>query len=128
MYTKNAALLIAGLLIALPALSRDAPPRLTVVDEPFVSTVLRDNRIGLNPERAIKVLLPPGYARSKQRYPVVYFLHNAWYGPKPMIEDGRAQRLISDLENAVTHVLALLSLQYGKKTPDRAPALIEDDF
>src|SRR4051812_27753780 len=41
---------------------------------------------------------------------------------------GRAQRLISDLENAVTHVLALLSLQYGKKTPDRAPALIEDDF
>src|SRR5437763_14152633 len=41
---------------------------------------------------------------------------------------GRAQRLISDLENAVTHVLALLSLQYGRKTPDRAPALIEDEF
>ena len=70
------------------------PPRVTVVDEPFVSTVLRDNRIGLNPERAIKVLLPPGYAKSKQRYPVVYFLHNAWWGPRQMIEDGRAQRLI----------------------------------
>src|SRR3954470_3832710 len=41
---------------------------------------------------------------------------------------GRAQRLISDLEAAVTHVLALLSLQYGRKTPDRAPALIEDEF
>jgi biopolymer transport protein ExbB len=40
---------------------------------------------------------------------------------------GRAQRLISDLESAVTHVLALLSLQYNKR-PERAPALIEDEF
>ena len=40
---------------------------------------------------------------------------------------GRAQRLISDLESAVTHVLALLSLQYSKR-PERAPVLIEDEF
>ena len=41
---------------------------------------------------------------------------------------GRAQRLISDLESAVTHVLALLSLQYNKRT-ERAPAaLLEDEF
>ncbi len=40
---------------------------------------------------------------------------------------GRAQRLISDLESAVTHVLALLSLQYNKRN-ERAPALVEDDF
>lgn len=100
MLSKNALLLVAGLLVAgtlvaPPALARDpAPPHLTVANEPFTSTVLRDNRIGLNPERAIRVLLPPGYAKSKQRYPVVYFLHNAWYGPKQMIEDGRAQQLI----------------------------------
>ncbi|MDQ6764601.1 MAG: MotA/TolQ/ExbB proton channel family protein [Verrucomicrobiota bacterium] len=41
---------------------------------------------------------------------------------------GRAQRLISDLESAVTHVLALLSLQYNSKRPERAAALIEDEF
>jgi biopolymer transport protein ExbB len=40
---------------------------------------------------------------------------------------GRAQHLISDLESAVTHVLALLSLQYNKR-PERVPALIEDEF
>ncbi|HMJ05441.1 MAG TPA: MotA/TolQ/ExbB proton channel family protein [Chthoniobacterales bacterium] len=40
---------------------------------------------------------------------------------------GRAQRLISELEAAVTHVLALLSLQYNKRT-DRVPALLEDEF
>ena len=40
---------------------------------------------------------------------------------------GRAQRLISDLESAVTHVLALLSLQYNKRA-ERTPALLEDEF
>jgi hypothetical protein len=28
----------------------------------------------------------------------------------------------------VTHVLALLSLQYNKRTPERAPVLLEDEF
>jgi biopolymer transport protein ExbB len=40
---------------------------------------------------------------------------------------GRVQRLISELEAAVTHVLALLSLQFGKR-PERTPVLIEDEF
>src|SRR6266576_3522972 len=40
---------------------------------------------------------------------------------------GRAQRLISDLEAATTHVLALLSLQYGQRT-ERTPVLIEDEL
>lgn len=40
---------------------------------------------------------------------------------------GRVQRLISDLEAAITHILALLSLQFSKR-PERAPVLIEDDF
>jgi S-formylglutathione hydrolase FrmB len=96
MFFKLAACVLAGLFAAASAFARTPaePPRMTVVDEPFVSTVLRDNRIGLNPERGIKVFLPPSYAKSKQRYPVVYFLHNAWYGQKQMVEDGRAQRLI----------------------------------
>src|ERR1700687_6122438 len=38
---------------------------------------------------------------------------------------GRAQRFISDLESAITHVLALLSLQYDKR-PERTPVLLED--
>ncbi len=40
---------------------------------------------------------------------------------------GRVQRLISELEAAVTHILALLSLQYSKRS-DRVPVLIEDEF
>jgi biopolymer transport protein ExbB len=40
---------------------------------------------------------------------------------------GRAQRLISDLEAAITNIVALLSLQYNKRN-ERAPALLEDEF
>jgi len=40
---------------------------------------------------------------------------------------GRAQKLISELESASTHVLALLSLQYVRRT-ERMPALIEDEL
>ncbi len=40
---------------------------------------------------------------------------------------GRAQRLISDLESACTHLLALLSVQ-PQRRPERAPVLLEDEF
>ena len=41
---------------------------------------------------------------------------------------GRVNRIISELESAVTHVLALLSLQYNRRPPERTPVLLEDDF
>ena len=40
---------------------------------------------------------------------------------------GKSQKLISELESATTHVLALLSLQYDKRT-ERTPVLIEDEI
>jgi biopolymer transport protein ExbB len=40
---------------------------------------------------------------------------------------GRSQRLISELESAVTHILALLSLQFARGS-DRTPALLESEF
>lgn len=41
---------------------------------------------------------------------------------------GRVSKLISDLESAVTHVLALLSVGANDRRSERAPALLEDDF
>ena len=41
---------------------------------------------------------------------------------------GRVQRLISDLESAVTHVLALLSVHHGDRHMERTPVLLEDEF
>ncbi len=41
---------------------------------------------------------------------------------------GKSQKLISELESATTHVLALLSLQYDKRAEPRTPVLIEDEL
>src|SRR5262252_3173057 len=41
---------------------------------------------------------------------------------------GKAQKLISELEAATTHVLALLSLQYGGRSTERTPVMIEDEL
>jgi biopolymer transport protein ExbB len=41
---------------------------------------------------------------------------------------GKAQKLISELESASTHVLALLSLGYDKRTTERTPVMIEDEL
>lgn len=49
----------------------------SVVDTKFIdSNVLKENRVGLNLHRSLKVYLPPGYATSKTRYPVIYMLHS----------------------------------------------------
>ena len=40
---------------------------------------------------------------------------------------GRAQRLVSELEAASTHIIAVLSLQHARR-PERTPVLLEDDF
>jgi len=40
---------------------------------------------------------------------------------------GRVQRLISDLESAITHIVALLSVHHGEKR-ERTPVLLEDEF
>ena len=85
-----------GLFAALPSMARTSAEQapVTIADEVFTSTVLAQNLIGLDLERRTKVYLPPGYAKSGRRYPVVYFLHNAWWGPRQMVEDGRMQRLL----------------------------------
>lgn len=46
----------------------------TVVSR-VISALSLQNTGGENPNRKISVYLPPGYEQSKQRYPVIYYLH-----------------------------------------------------
>ena len=120
MLLKIAIWAVGGLLASATTVARapvGEPLNGTVVDELFVSTVLRDNRIGLNPERAMKVYLPPGYAKTGRRYPVVYFLHNAWWSPRQMFEDGRIQRLIErGFADGVVQEFILVAADYTGPT------------
>ncbi len=118
MSLKRGLWVLVGMLVALPAAARAGdPPRGSLVDAPFVSTVLRDNRIGLDTTRATKVYLPPGYAKSTRRYPVVYFLHNAWSSPRQVFEDGRIQRLMERaFTDGVVEEFILVAADYSGPT------------
>lgn len=59
----------------------------TVVTESIMSTILRENRVGLELKRNIKIYLPPGYAKSGKAYPVVYYCHSIFNNPDKMLAE-----------------------------------------
>jgi S-formylglutathione hydrolase len=50
-------------------------PRVKIEDFMLDSQALAGNLLGDPTERPVQVILPPGYAASDKRYPVVYYLH-----------------------------------------------------
>ncbi len=94
--SKHWPLLAAGLIAVIAALPRATAETKggRVVTEHLVSTALRDNRVNLDPNRTIKVYLPPGYADSGKSYPVVYFCHNINWSAEGVFSDGNLARLM----------------------------------
>lgn len=78
-------------------INRQDAKRGTVVTRHLVSTILKENFIGLDTHRVIKVYLPPGYNDSKRSYPVVYYCHSIFSTAEKLFEDGR---LVNILEQA----------------------------
>lgn len=66
----------------------------TLLTETLVSAILRENRIGIDPNRTVKVSLPSEYATSGKSYPVVYYLHSTGWTPEKMFEDGNLINLL----------------------------------
>lgn len=77
-----------------PAAASTAIEHGVLLTQTLHSTILRDNRVGLNTERSVKIYLPPGYAASGKRYPVVYYLHNFHTNNEQLFADGRLITLI----------------------------------
>ena len=90
------------------------PKHGTVVTEHLSSTVLRDNRVGLDPDRIVKVYLPPGYADSGKAYPVVYFCHSLNWSPVKMFADGNFVGLLErGFANRVVPEFILVAADYS---------------
>lgn len=105
------------------ALSRVHPGTLreakhgAVVTEKLASTVLRDNRIGLDPNRTITVYLPPGYADSGKSYPVVYYFHNIFWSPEKMFADGNVVKLLErGFANGLVQEFIFVAADYSTPT------------
>ena len=83
------------------------------------STILKENRIGLNPVRRIKVYLPPGYAQSKLRYPVIYMLHSINWDNERMFAPGTAAQPTFDraIANGVIRPFIVVAPDYTTPGP-----------
>jgi len=103
-----------ALLLALPVLAADAAPHSVIETKYLESTVLQDNRIGLNPVRRIKVYLPPGYAQGQQRYPVIYLLHSLNWDNERMFAPGTAAQSTFDraIANGVIRPFIVVAPDY----------------
>lgn len=66
----------------------------TVATEKINSSILVENKIGIDPARSVWVLLPPDYETSGKRYPVVYYCHNIFWSADKIFGDGRLTKLI----------------------------------
>jgi len=65
-----------------------------VVTEIIRSEVLKENKVGLNVNRSVKIYLPQGYDTAGKAYPVVYWMHNFFTDTNTLFEDGRIVELI----------------------------------
>jgi len=98
----------------LPIFAADAAPRSVIETKYLESSVLQDNRIGLNPVRRIKVYLPPGYAQGQQRYPVIYLLHSLNWDNERMFAPGTAAQPTFDraIANGVIRPFIVVAPDY----------------
>ena len=119
MKSKCRRLLLAGLAAifgALPGFALEIKHG-TVQTEHLVSEKLRENRTGLDPNRAIKVYLPPGYAKSGKSYPVIYYFHSFFWSPEKMFEDGNLQHLLErGFANGVVPEFIFVAADYSTPT------------
>jgi len=92
----------------------DDGKRGSLLTERVVSTILKDNRVGVDPNRTIKVYLPPGYEESSGSYPVVYYLHSIFQNPEKLLEDGRLISLLErGFESGATREFILVVPDYS---------------
>ena len=74
----------------------------TVTTFTMNSTAIADNLLGLDHARSVRVWLPPSYAVSEKRYPVIYYLHNYGWSNGQMDE---VERVHEVFQRAVTRGL-----------------------
>ena len=107
---------LIAILGTLPGIAASTKPG-TIVTEHLVSAKLRDTKTGLDPNRSIKVYLPPGYAESGKSYPVIYYFHSFFWSPEKMFADGNLQRLLErGFANRIVPEFILVAADYSTPT------------
>lgn len=112
-------LLVIGLSALLNAItiSAAAIEHGTVITEHLTSSILKENRIGIDANRTVKVYLPPSYATSHRSYPVVYYFHSTHWSPEQMFQDGNLVNLMErGFANGVVKEFIFVAADYSTPT------------
>jgi hypothetical protein len=120
MYTPRTYLrpfiLIAALLTAAASMASGASGG-SIVTETIRSRLLVENRIGIDPNRSIKIYLPPDYENSKRSYPVVYYLHNFWWSADQLFSENHVpQHLDRAFASGTAEQFILVAADYRMPT------------
>ncbi len=78
------------LLAAASVFADSGAPKGEVKAHRIHSEALAENKIGLSPERQIRVYLPPSYKQDDRRYPVLYYIPQG----EQMLDDGQFPALL----------------------------------
>lgn len=83
---------------------------------------------GLGMDRRITVYTPPGYERSKEKYPVLYLLHGAGGDEQAWIELGRTAQIMDNLIAQGKAKPMIVVMPNGNVSQDAAPGQGSDGF
>jgi len=67
-----------------------------VIYAKILASSLKTNKGGEDPFRSVMVYLPPGYEKSNQRYPVIYYLHGFQMNDTMFITGARFDKLMDE--------------------------------
>jgi hypothetical protein len=93
-----------------------SPKHGRLVTEKLTSEVLRENRIGLGPDRTIKIYLPPSYEDTKKSYPVVYYFHSMFTPVDQVFDNGVISLLESAFAEGVSREFIFVAADYSSPT------------
>ncbi|HEY5750766.1 MAG TPA: alpha/beta hydrolase-fold protein [Chryseolinea sp.] len=81
------------------------------------SEVLKENKVGLNVNRSVKIYLPQGYETSKTAYPVLYWMHNFFTDSDKLFEGEPIVELIERaLSAGIIKDFILVAADYSTNT------------
>jgi len=93
-----------------------SPKKGRLVTEKLTSEVLRENRIGLDPNRTIKIYLPPGYEGTKKSYPVVYYFQSMFTPVEQVFDNGVVSLLERAFSEGVSREFIFVAADYSSPT------------
>lgn len=93
-----------------------SPAHGRLITEKLASEVLHENMIGLDPNRTVKIYLPPSYDGTKKSYPVVYYFHSMFTSVDQVFDSGVVSLLERAFSEGVSREFIFVAADFSSPT------------